>query len=77
MSEIKERLQNIFREIFDDSSIILKDEISAKDIEEWDSLTHVQLIVAVESEFHVNFETAEISELKNVGDFISLIRKKL
>ena len=77
MDEIRDRLQNIFREVFDDSSILLQDEMSAKDIDEWDSLTHIQLVVAVESEFNVEFQTAEISELKNVGDFLALIYKKV
>jgi acyl carrier protein len=75
--DIKTRLQNVFRNVFDDESIELFDEMSAKDIEEWDSLTHVQLIVATEKEFKLKFRTAEVSELKNVGEFIRLIGKKL
>jgi len=75
--EIIQQLQLVFRDVFDDDSIVLTEVMSAKDIDEWDSLTHVQLIVAVECEFDVEFETAEISELKNVGDFITLIQKKL
>jgi acyl carrier protein len=77
MDEIKDRLQNIFRDVFDDSSIILQDEMSAKDIEEWDSLTYIQLIVTTEQQFNIRFMTAEIAELKNVGEFLKLIKKKL
>jgi acyl carrier protein len=77
MNEIRDRLQNIFRDVFDDSSIILQDEMSAKDIEEWDSLTHIQLIVTTEQQFNIRFMTAEIAELKNVGEFLKLIKKKL
>jgi acyl carrier protein len=77
MDEIRDRLQNIFRDVFDDSSIILQDEMSAKDIEEWDSLTHIQLIVTTEHQFNIRFMTAEIAELKNVGEFLKLIKKKL
>ena len=77
MDEIRDRLQNIFRDVFDDSSIILKDEMSAKDIEEWDSLTHIQLIVTTEQQFNIQFMTAEIAELKNVGEFLKLIKKRL
>jgi len=77
MDEIQDKLQNIFRDVFDDPSIILYDDMSAKDIEEWDSLNHIQLIVAVENEFNIEFETAEISELKNVGEFITIIHNKL
>jgi len=77
MDEIKENLQNIFRDVFDDPSIILHDEMSAKDIEEWDSLTHIQLIVTTEQQFGIQFMTAEIAELKNVGEFLKLIKKKI
>jgi len=77
MDEIRNRLQNIFRDVFDDSSIVLQDEMSAKDIEEWDSLTHIQLIVTTEQQFNIRFMTAEIAELKNVGEFLKLIKKKL
>jgi acyl carrier protein len=77
MDETRDRLQNVFREVFDDPSIVLRDEMSAKDIEEWDSLTHIQLIVATEQQFNVMFMTAEIAELKNVGEFLKLINKKL
>jgi acyl carrier protein len=77
MDEIRDQLQKIFREVFDDPAIVLSDEMSAKDIEEWDSLTHVQLIVTTEQKFKVTFMTAEIAELKNVGEFIRLIKKKL
>jgi acyl carrier protein len=74
---IIDRLQPVFRDVFDDESLVLSSEMTAKDVDGWDSLTHVQLIVAVESEFDIEFQTAEISELKNVGDFINLIQKKL
>ena len=77
MDEISNRLQNIFRDVFDDSSIILQEEMSAKDIDEWDSLTHIQLIVTTEQQFNIRFMTAEIAELKNVGEFLKLIKKKL
>jgi len=77
MDEIRDKLQNIFRDVFDDPSIILQDEMSAKDIEEWDSLTHIQLIVTTEQQFNIRFMTAEIAELKNVGEFLKLIKKKL
>ena len=77
MDEIRDRLQNIFRDVFDDPAILLQDEMSAKDIEEWDSLTHIQLIVTTEQQFNIRFMTAEIAELKNVGEFLKLIKKKL
>ena len=77
MTDIKEKLQSVFWDVFDDDSIVLTDELSANDIDEWDSLTHIQLIVAVEQEFKVIFTTPEVAILKNVGEFIELIERKL
>lgn len=71
-----ERLQEVFREVFDDEDIVIGEETTAEDIEGWDSLTHVVLIVAVEDEFGVKFSIAETSSLKNIGDFIKLIDNK-
>lgn len=75
--DIKTRLQEVFRDVFDDESIVIFDEMTAEDIEEWDSLKQVQLIVASEQEFNVTFKTDEVMDLKNVGEFIVLIRSKL
>lgn len=77
MAEISEKLQNVFRDVFENADIVLRDEMTAKDVEGWDSLAHILLVVAVENDFGVTFETAEISELKNVGEFIKLIQSKL
>ena len=74
---IFERLQPIFREIFDDETLILKRETSAADIEEWDSLMQVNIVVACESEFGVKFNLTDFSSIKNVGDFADLIEKKM
>lgn len=75
MDIIKE-LQEIFREIFDDE-IILSNETTADDIEDWDSLTHMQLIVEIEQKYNVKFTTAEIKKAANVGEFIEIIQEKL
>jgi acyl carrier protein len=75
--DIKTRLQEVFRNVFDDESIEIYEEMSAKDIEEWDSLSHVILILGAEKEFKLKFRTAEVSELKNVGEFLKLISRKL
>jgi acyl carrier protein len=75
--KIKNRLNQIFRDVFDDSKIIIYDEMTAKDIKEWDSLMHISLIVAVEDEFDIRLSTAEIGELKNVGEMINLIKEHL
>ena len=75
--DIRETLTGVFRDVFDDPSIALRDEMTAADIDGWDSLTHVTLIVATEKAFSVKFSTRDIQGLQNVGGFISLIRRKL
>jgi len=75
--DTKERLQEVFRDVFDDDEIVIDDTTTAEDIEDWDSLTHVQLVVSVESEFDIKFSMIETSSLHNVGEFIALIDKKL
>lgn len=72
----KERLQEVFCDVFDDDEIELQEDTTADDIDAWDSLTHVQLIVAVEKEFGLKFSTVEVMKLKNVGEFIALIDRK-
>ncbi|CAN5394678.1 acyl carrier protein [soil metagenome] len=72
---IKDELQSILRSVFAQPELELYDEMSAKDVDGWDSLAHIQLIVAVEKHFKVKFKNAEIARLKNVGDLIQLIAK--
>ncbi|MCR5358078.1 MAG: acyl carrier protein [Lachnospiraceae bacterium] len=72
-----ERLQEVFRDVFDDEDIVISNETTADDIEGWDSLTHVVLIVAVQDEFDIKFSIAETNTLKNIGDFIKLIDNKI
>jgi acyl carrier protein len=76
-TQIRERLTGIFREVFDDDSIEIFDAMTAKDIEEWDSLNHINMIVAVERRFKVKFTTKEVSNVANVGEFVALIGRKL
>jgi len=75
--DIQDQLTLIFRDVFDDPSITLKPEMVAADIGDWDSFNHINLIVAAEAHFGVKFKTAETEELRNVGDFVALVRKKL
>ncbi|HZU09370.1 MAG TPA: acyl carrier protein [Pseudacidobacterium sp.] len=77
MNNLIEKLTDIFREVFDDDSIVLRNELTADDVENWDSLTHINLIVAIEKEFKIRFTTGEVSGLKNVGDLISLVSRKI
>ncbi|MBR2526176.1 acyl carrier protein [bacterium] len=72
-----EKLQTIFREVFDDESLNIKREYSAADIEDWDSLAQINLIVAIEKEFNLKFNINEISALENIGDMLDLIERKL
>ncbi len=74
--EIRQRLNRIFQDVFDDESIQIHDGMTAKDIEEWDSLNHINLVVAVERSFNVKFTTKEVNGLANVGEFIALIGRK-
>lgn len=75
--EIIEELQEIFREIFDDEDLVLSRETTADDIEDWDSLTHMQLIVEIEKKYNIKFTTAEIKKAANVGEFIDIIKGKI
>jgi acyl carrier protein len=76
-ASIRERVTEIFRDVFDDESIRIRDDMTAKDVEEWDSLNHINLIVAIERAFKIKFTVKEVSSLANVGEFIALIRSKL
>ena len=76
-AEIRARVNQIFREVFDDESIQISDAMTAADVEEWDSLNHINLIVAVERSFKIKFTTKEVSNLANVGEFLALIGSKL
>jgi acyl carrier protein len=73
---VERRLDAVFQDVFDDPSLTVRDDMTAADVDGWESLTHINLVVAVEKEFHVRFTTAEVRNLKNVGDFIALIGRK-
>ena len=77
IGDINLRLQKVFRENFDDEKLEIKDEMNTNDIEEWDSLSHISLIVSTEEEFNIKFTPNEIEELENIGDFKYLILNKL
>ena len=76
MMDVKKNLQDIFRRIFDDDSILLFDEMTADDIEDWDSLMHIDLILEIEKVFSIKFTTEEVLKTSNVGEFIRLIENK-
>ena len=75
--EIYARLNNVFRDVFDDESIVVKPETTSNDIEDWDSLEHINLIVAVEQEFGMKFNMNEVTTMKNVGEMVDIIISRM
>jgi acyl carrier protein len=75
-SVVENRLVNIMRETFNEPDLAIRDDLTAADVDEWDSLSHVDFIVAVEAEFNIRLTTAEVRNLKNVGDFVKVIARK-
>lgn len=76
-ADIYRTLTAIFHDVFDDDSIVLRPDMSAAEIAEWDSLNHLNIIAASEIRFGVKFKNAEIEALQNVGDFVGTIGRKL
>lgn len=74
--EVLARLTNVFRNTFDDDTIEISDVTTAADIEEWDSLAHITLILGVEREFGIKFKAAEVGGFANVGEMIGLIMQR-
>ena len=75
--DILQKLTAIFRDIFDLPDLVLTPAMTAEDVEEWDSVNHITLVVATEQEFGIKFQAAELDELKNVSEFVHLIKSKL
>jgi acyl carrier protein len=74
---IVQELTSLFHDVFDDDGIVLSDTMTAKDVERWDSLNHINLIVAIEQRFHVKFSTAEVARMANVGELVDTLVGKL
>jgi len=75
--EITRQLTLVFRDVMDNDDIVIGPTTTAEDVEEWDSLTHIQLIVAIEKKFKIRFSSGEISGFKNVGEMTEAIRSKV
>ena len=75
--EVYERLQVVFRDVFDDRKIVLKDTTTAKDVMGWDSLAHINLIASIEDEFGMKFSIQEAYNAKNVGELVDIISRTL
>ena len=71
------KVAQIFRDIFDDEELIINDNTCADDIDDWDSIEHINLILAVEKEFSIKFDMNEIARLKSVGEIVRAIELKL
>ena len=70
------RLTSIFREVFDDDDLVLKPELTADDVDGWDSLTHVRLILTMQKAFGIKFSAADVAGMKNVGELVQLIESR-
>ena len=75
--EILEKLNEIFAEVFEDDSIEVVETTSSADIEDWDSLTHITLIAAVEEEFDIKFSMKDVIGMKNVGEMVDIIMEDM
>jgi acyl carrier protein len=72
-TQIFERTNAVFRDLFDDEAITVSDETTAADIEDWDSLNHINLVLAIETEFGMKFTMGEVTGMKNVGEMVDIL----
>jgi acyl carrier protein len=75
-NEIVSRLTPIFRDVFNDNTLVVTEELNAADVATWDSLSNINMIVAVEKAFGVKFSIKDVRNLKNVGELLELIKRK-
>jgi acyl carrier protein len=75
--KIRTELTNIFKKVFNNPQIVLKDELTANDIEKWDSLTHMILISEIESLFQIKFKLKDLNKMNNVGKMIEIVSQKI
>ncbi len=75
--EIFAEVTKIFRDVFDDDTLTIVDETNSADIEDWDSLEHINLVVAMEKKFNMKFNLKEVGKLKNVGEMVDLILERM
>lgn len=76
MTATIDRVQQVFRTLFDDEELVVRRETTASDVPNWDSMMHVSLMLAMEQEFRVRFTSSEVASMKNVGELIDLIARK-
>jgi acyl carrier protein len=73
---IYERLTGVLHDVLDDDTLVLTPDLTAAEVDGWDSLTHIRLMLSVEKAFAIRFAAAEVGKLKNVGELVSLIAAK-
>ena len=71
--EVFEKLNTVFRDNFDDDDLVIVDETNSSDIEDWDSIEHINLVIAMEKKFDLKFNIREVGKLANVGEMVDLI----
>lgn len=75
--EVIAKLTDIFRTVFEDSNLVLRNEMTANDVDNWDSLTHMVMITQVEKSFGIKFKLKELNKMKKVGDLLSIIETRI
>jgi len=76
-NQIYDKLTVVFREVFDDNDLVINDKMTANDVDQWTSLSHVILIAAIEKSFKMSFQMQDLDKLDNVGDIVELLIAKL
>lgn len=74
--QIYKKLDEIFQDVFDDENIHVTEKTTAADIEDWDSLEHINLVVAIENHFGIKFNMSEVTTMKNVGEMVNIILER-
>jgi acyl carrier protein len=75
--EVLNKLNKTFQEVFNDDDIQLTDNTTAADIEQWDSLTNVRLLIQIEQDFNISFNISEIADIPNVGELVDIIISRI
>lgn len=76
-AEVLSQVREILADVLDLPDLAVTEQTTAEDVEGWDSFNHINIVVAIESKFGIKFHTAEVEELRNVGDLVELVEKKL
>ncbi len=76
VTAICSELTPLFQDVFDDDDVVVTPELTAADVDEWDSLSHIRLVVAIEAHYGISFSSAEMAGLRNVGELAAVIARK-